>query len=180
MTSRTDGGVDDGNAVDAGDGDGPDGLGDTGVFAREFDALGRAVAIGVASGRVISVSFPESPPSDTGPDHPLLDRIGDYLAGDEDDFADVAVAITVPTDQREVLESIRNVPYGESIDLGRVAKLTAGLDHEDDDDLETVRAALAANPVPLVVPDHRVSGVGGATPGSLAERLRSIEGVRER
>ncbi|WP_435063148.1 methylated-DNA--[protein]-cysteine S-methyltransferase [Halobaculum sp. EA56] len=158
----------------------PDGgLGDTGVFARRFDALGRAVEVGTASGRVISVSFPESPPADADGDHPLLDRIGEYLAGAEDDFADVEVAITVPTDQRAVLDAVRNVPYGESIDLARVTKMTAGLDHEDDADLDTARTALRSNPVPIVIPDHRISGAPGATPGPVADRLRDIEGVRD-
>ncbi|GAA0192321.1 MGMT family protein [Halobaculum roseum] len=154
------------------------GPGDTGVFGRRFDAIDRAVELGTASGRLISVSFPETLPSDADGEHALLDRIGEYLAGTEDDFADVEVAITVPTDQRSVLESVRNVPYGESVDLARVAKMTAGLDHEDEADLQTAREALRANPIPIVVPDHRVRDVGGATPEAVAARLREIEGVR--
>jgi methylated-DNA-[protein]-cysteine S-methyltransferase len=44
-----------------------------------------------------------------------------------------------------------------------------------DDDAGTVRSALRENPVPLFVPDHRVSEPG-ATPADVAERLREIEG----
>ncbi|QZP37391.1 MGMT family protein [Halobaculum magnesiiphilum] len=154
------------------------GPGDTGVFGRRFDAIDRAVELGTASGRLISVSFPETLPSDADGDHPLLDRIGEYLAGAEDDFADVEVAITVPTDRRSVLESVRNVPYGESVDLARVVKMTADLDHEDEADLEAAREALRANPIPIVIPDHRVRDVGGATPGAVAARLREIEGIQ--
>lgn len=162
------------------DAGGPAGPGDTGVFARAFDRLGRAVQIGTASGRLVSVSFPESPPTDADPDHPLLDRIGAYLDGEPDDFADVAVAITVPTDRREVLESVRNVPHGETVDLERVVKMTAGLDHDDEGDRTTARDALRANPLPLVIPDHRVRGAPGATPSDVAERLREIEGASGR
>jgi len=158
----------------------PGDLGDTGVFGRANDALGRPIEIGTASGRLISVSFPESPSGDADGDHPLLDRLADYLDGDADDFADVEVAITVPTEQRGVLEATRNVPHGESVDLARVVKMTPDLDHEDDADLETARNALRTNPIPVVVPDHRVAGVSGATPGPVAERLRGIEDVRER
>jgi len=154
------------------------GPGDTGVFGRRFDAIDRAVELGTASGRLISVSFPETPPEDADGDHPLLDRIHEYLDGAEDDFADVEVAITVPTNQRSVLESVRNVPYGESVDLERVVKMTAGLDHEEDDDLRTAREALRANPVPIVVPDHRVRNAAGSTPEAVAARLREIEGIR--
>ncbi|MFC6725777.1 methylated-DNA--[protein]-cysteine S-methyltransferase, partial [Halobium palmae] len=35
---------------------------DAGIYAREFDRLGRVVQIGVAGGRVIDVAFPESVP----------------------------------------------------------------------------------------------------------------------
>jgi len=144
-----------------------------GLYARESSTLGRAVQIGVASGRVISVSFPETPPTDADADHPLLDRVFDYLDGAEDHFDDVTVALTVPTEQRTVLEAVRNVPYGETVDVTRLARL-AGLDDEDGDDLETVRTALRANPVPLFIPDHRISGPG-ATPAAVAERLRDLE-----
>jgi methylated-DNA-[protein]-cysteine S-methyltransferase len=144
-----------------------------GIYARESPQLGRAVQIGVAGDRVISVSFPEAVPDDAGPDHPLLDRIFDYLDGAADHFDDVTVALTVPTDQRTVLDAVRNVPYGETVDVARVARL-AGLDDEDEDDLNAVREALRANPVPLFIPDHRVSGAG-ATPAEVAERLRDLE-----
>jgi methylated-DNA-[protein]-cysteine S-methyltransferase len=144
-----------------------------GIYARESPVLGRAVQIGVAADRVISVSFPEAVPADAGSDHPLLDRVFDYLDGAKDHFDDVTVALTVPTDQRTVLEAVRNVPYGETVTVARVARL-AGLNDEDEDDLDTVRGALRANPVPLFIPDHRVSGPG-ATPPTVAERLREVE-----
>ncbi|MFC7068018.1 methylated-DNA--[protein]-cysteine S-methyltransferase [Halobaculum lipolyticum] len=166
--------LDDGTATPGGEGGGP---GETGVFARRVDGLDRAIEIGTASGRLISVSFPETVPDDADGDHPVLDRIADYLAGAEDDFADVAVAITVPTAHREVLESLRNVPYGDAADVELLVRMTAGLDHEDDADLDTARAALRANPLPVVIPDHRVRDAAGATPESVAARLREIEGI---
>jgi len=154
------------------------GVGDTGVFGREYDAIDRPVELGTASGRLISVTFPETLSADAAADHALLDRIQEYLDGAEDDFADVEIALTVPTEQRTVLESVRNVPYGESVDLARIAKLTSGLDHEDEADLRVAREALRANPLPIVVPDHRVRDAAGATPEGTAARLREIEGFR--
>lgn len=154
------------------------GVGDTGVFGREYDAIDRAVELGTASGRLISVTLPETLSADAAADHALLDRLQEYLDGAEDDFADVEIALTVPTDQRSVLESVRNVPYGESVDLARIARMTAGLDHEEEADLRVAREALRANPLPIVVPDHRVRDAAGATPEETAARLREIEGVR--
>jgi methylated-DNA-[protein]-cysteine S-methyltransferase len=147
---------------------------DAGIYAREFEPLGRAVELGVASGKVVGVSFPESAPADAEDDHPLLDRIDEYLAGSADHFDDVPVALTVPTDQRRVLEAVRKLPHGETVRRSRVATL-AGLDGDDDEDLRLVEEALRGNPVPLFVPDHRVEGVRGATPSAVAEALRRLE-----
>ncbi|MFB6252211.1 MAG: MGMT family protein [Halobellus sp.] len=147
---------------------------DVGVFARDSDRLTHAVEIGIASGRVISVSFPETPPADAEADHPLLDRVFAYLAGENDHFNDVDVALTVPTDQRSVLEATRNVPHGETVSLDRVVRM-AGLDSDESADLDAARTALSGNPVPLFVPDHRVRNAPGGPPASVAERLREIE-----
>jgi methylated-DNA-[protein]-cysteine S-methyltransferase len=147
---------------------------DAGIYAREFEPLGRAVEIGVASGKVVGVSFPETTPADAAYDHPLLDRIDDYLAGASDHFDDVPVALTVPTDRRRVLEAVRKLPYGETVRRSRVANL-AGLDGDDDGDRRLVDDALRENPVPLFVPDHRVEGKRGATPADIAEALRRLE-----
>jgi methylated-DNA-[protein]-cysteine S-methyltransferase len=146
---------------------------DSGIYAREFDRLDTAVQVGLASGRVISVSFPDSVPGDADTDHALLDRIEAYLAGEADQFDDVTVALTVPTETRRVLDAVRKIPYGERISLNRLVRL-AGFDDEDASDVETVESALGSNPVPLFVPDHRVTGPG-ATPDAVASRLRAVE-----
>ena len=145
-----------------------------GVFAREFEPLGRAIEIGVASGSVISVSFPGTPGADADPEHPLFDRIDAYLGGRSDHFDDVEIALTVPTDHRQVLAATRNVPYGETVSLDRVVRM-AGLDPDDDDARETTRTALAGNPIPLFVPAHRVRDAPGGAPAEVADRLRAIE-----
>lgn len=132
----------------------------------------------MAGGRVVSVDFPETVPEDAEAngeaDPPVLDRLFEYLDGAEDQFTDIEVALTVPTDHRDVLTATRNVPYGETVDADRIARI-AGLDDDDVDDLSTVRDALADNPVPIFVPDHRVSGVSGATPAAVERRLRALE-----
>lgn len=151
---------------------------DAGIYAREFDVIDRYIQIGVASSKVLRVTFPETPEEGALSEHPLLDRLEAYLtAREEDGFDDVQVALTVPTDQRRVLESVRDVPFGKSIDMDALTRMTSGLSHEDDADLETVRTALRENPAPIFVPDHRIVNASGATPPEVAERLRSIEGL---
>ena len=150
---------------------------DAGIYARESELLDCWVQLGVAQGRVISVSFPSSPEADASDDHDLLDRIEAYLEGVEESFTDVTVALTVPTDQRGVLETVRGIPYGTEIGVEKVAAMTAGLDPESDDDLRLVRTALADNPVPLLVPDHRVRDGPSAAPAAVESKLRAVEGL---
>jgi len=172
--------------------------GTSGVFARHFEEIGRAVEVGFAGGRVIAVSFPAETPADAEADHGLLDRIGAYLQGEPadegvstgdsagggvgpatrgaDPFDDVQIGLTVPTDQRRVLDALRSVPSGESVSVSRLAR-SAGYDDNDADDLDTVTRALSENPIPLLLPDHRVQGGPHATPGEVRDVLRRVERV---
>jgi methylated-DNA-[protein]-cysteine S-methyltransferase len=147
---------------------------DAGIYARESETLGRVVQLAVASGQVLDVSFPVEAPGDAEPEQPLLDRIFAYLEGAEDEFADVETAITVPTAQRAVLDAVTQIPYGETGTSRQVAHM-ANLDPDDEEDAETVRTALRNNPVPILVPDHRVTDASGATPDDVATTLRTIE-----
>jgi len=146
-----------------------------GIYAREAPSLEAVVQVGYASGTVISVSFPASMPDDAEAEHALLDRIDAYLEGSEESFRDVAVALSVATDRSEVLETVRGIPYGEEVDVAQLARMTPGLDAEDDDDLRAVREALADNPAPLIVPDHRVRDGPGAAPAGVEQTLRHLE-----
>ena len=145
---------------------------DTGIYAREINELERVVRIGIASGRVISLSVPETIPEGPTGSHDLFDRIEQYVAGEPDEFEDVPIALTVPTDQRAVLEEVREIPYGETSDTATLTRRTPGLAEEDED---AVRAALESNPVPILIPDHRIVDGPSALPVDLARRLRSIE-----
>lgn len=149
-----------------------------GIYARFSPYLDRYVQIGVAGGKVVHLSFPDDPDENAESEHEMLDRIDDYLTGTvEDDFDDVQIALTVPTEHRAVLETVRKIPYGKGMSVDRIARLTAGLDAEEGEDLETVRTALAENPVPLLLPDHRVRDGPSAAPPSVEQRLRSLEEI---
>lgn len=149
---------------------------EAGIYAREVAYLDCYVQCGTAQGRVISLSFP-STPDDHETDHELLDRIEAYLEGDPDDFTDVEIALTVPTDQRSILEQVREIPYGEEVGCERLARMTPGLDVDTDDAARTVREALAGNPVPLLIPDHRVRNGPSAAPARIEQKLRAVEGL---
>lgn len=145
-----------------------------GIYAREFAQLGTVIQLGVASGQLISVSFPAELPADAATEHEIFSQIEAFLDGDRLALTEIEIALTVPTDQRQVLDALQSVPAGNTVSVSRLAKL-AGLDEESDDDLETIREAVRSNPLPLVIPDHRVHGVTGATPPAVATKLEQIE-----
>lgn len=148
-----------------------------GIYAREFDQLDRYVQVGVAQGKVISVDFPHEPAADAESEHELLDRIEAYLDGEPDDFDDVEVAMTMPTDQRAVLEKVRTIPYGEEGSVEQVALMVPDLDPDEEGTGAQIREALADNPVPLFIPSHRVADAPSGLPSEVEQRLRSLEGL---
>lgn len=148
-----------------------------GIYARRFDILDGWVQLGVAQGRIISVDVPGSEPADADDDHPLLDRIEGYLEGVREDFDDVTVALTVPTDQRAVLEKVRTIPYGEEASVEQLARMVPEMDPSDENVARDIRQALADNPVPIFVPTHRVRDGPSGLPPDVEQRLRSLEGL---
>lgn len=149
----------------------------SGIFAREFDDLDSIVQIGVANGRVISLSLPEEPEPNASTAHEYLDWIDGYLAGTERDVTDIEIGLTVPTDQRAVLELVREIPYGEELSIERVIARSRGLDPNEQRDWQTARIALAENPIPLLIPDHRVTDGPSSLPADIEDRFRRLEGL---
>jgi methylated-DNA-[protein]-cysteine S-methyltransferase len=149
---------------------------EAGIYARDSEFLDRYVQFGAAGEKIIQLSFPTVPDDDASADHELLDRIERYLNSEADDFRDVDVGLTVPTDQRSVLEAVREIPSGEQGSVEQVARM-AGLEPDDEDSQRTVREALAENPAPLLIPDHRVRDGPSGAPPEVEQKLRSIEGL---
>jgi len=147
-----------------------------GIYGRELRGFDRSLQLGIAQGRVLSVSFPPTVDVDAETEHDLLDRIEGYLSGEEDDFTDVTVALTVPTPQREILQMLRTVPYGDTVSMEQLLRMTPG-DHDPEAELSTVRNALAGNPAPILIPSHRVSDGPSALPDEIARAVRSVEGI---
>jgi len=102
-------------------------------------------------------------------------EIRDYLAGRRRTFA-VAVDLgAVPPFQRKALSGARKVPYGKTVTYGELAR-RVGRPRA----ARAVGQAMAHNPVPLVVPCHRVVASGGGLGGfggglDLKRRLLALE-----
>jgi methylated-DNA-[protein]-cysteine S-methyltransferase len=89
--------------------------------------------------------------------HPLGARLARFFAGERDDFLDVELDLDGATRfQRAVGETLRRIPYGETVSYGELAAL-AGYPNAQ-------RAAgtfCAHNRFPIVVPCHRVVAAEG-------------------
>lgn len=148
-----------------------------GIYARESGYLDRYVQVGIAQGRVISVDFPTAIEDNVQEDHELLDRIEAYLQGERDEFEEVEVAMTMPTTQRNVLDAVSKVPYGENATVEEVGLMTPGLEGDEEEKSRTIREALAANPVPIFIPTHRVRDGPSGMPPEVETKLRAVEGL---
>lgn len=95
--------------------------------------------------------------------NPVLDRaatqLAEYFAGQRRDF-DVPVAVRGTEFQRSVWEQLTELPFGDVISYGELGhatgRATAG---------RAVGGAVGANPVPIIVPCHRVLGSDGRVTG---------------
>ena len=121
--------------------------------------------LGVAAddGGVRAVRFDGAPPGRRG-EHPLLTaaaaQLDEYFAGGRTGFT-LPLAAAGGTDfDRAVWDAIAAIPYGETSTYGRIAALVG-----DADAARAVGIACNRNPLPIVVPCHRVVGAGNKLVG---------------
>lgn len=105
-----------------------------------------------------------------------------YFNGERIDFADVPLDLgrQEPLFAR-IYDLVRRLGYGETLTYGAVAKALG----EGPEVARDVGQAMARNPIPLIIPCHRVLAAGGriggfsAPGGSNAKaRMLEMEGVR--
>ncbi|MBW4054989.1 MAG: MGMT family protein [Proteobacteria bacterium] len=88
----------------------------------------------------------------------LLQR---YFTGDRIDFVDVPVILdALPPFCHRVLDVIRNISYGEICSYGQIASLCGSPRAA-----RAVGGALAVNPIPIIIPCHRVVASDGRLTG---------------
>jgi methylated-DNA-[protein]-cysteine S-methyltransferase len=116
----------------------------------------------------------------------MVQLVGDirrYLAGARVDFTAVPVDFEgIDPYRRMLYEAMRAIGYGVTTTYGALAKSLGATDWEG---ARNVGAAMGKNPVPLVIPCHRVLAAGNRIGGFSAyggaktkEMLLALEGVR--
>ena len=103
-------------------------------------------------------------------------RIAAFLAGAQDDFADLALDMAdAGAFEREVYRETRAIPAGSTATYGAIAERLG-----DPAQARAVGQALGRNPWPIIVPCHRVTGADGkmggfSAPGGRATKLKLLE-----
>ena len=88
-----------------------------------------------------------------------------YFGGGVPDF-EPAYRIEKLTDfQEEVQAIMREIPYGETITYGDIAREIAAKRGVSRMSAQAVGGAVGANPICIIVPCHRVMGAGGKVTG---------------
>jgi methylated-DNA-[protein]-cysteine S-methyltransferase len=105
----------------------------------------------------------------------LTELARDYFNGKKADFASISCAMPPGTTlSGRVLAACRRIPYGQTRSYGSIAEELGAPDAA-----RAVAAALGKNPIPLVVPCHRVVYADGrpggfSSPGGVDLKLKML------
>lgn len=96
----------------------------------------------------------------------LAARIAAYSEGARDSFRDITLDLDgVPEMNRRIYRHIRELEWGETTTYGAIARWLGDVAMS-----RAVGAAMGANPIPLIVPCHRVLAADGRTGGFSSPR----------
>jgi methylated-DNA-[protein]-cysteine S-methyltransferase len=131
--------------------------------------------------RLLSRGAPAEPGEPPAPVQAAIDALTRYAAGERVDFAGVAVDLGEADDLRQALYArMRLLGYGETVTYGGLAEAVGrpGMARE-------VGEAMGRNPVPIIVPCHRVLAAGGrmggfSAPGGVFTKRRLLDLERAR
>jgi len=126
--------------------------------------------------QLIMEDFPGAT-ADPTPFVDLPQRLRRYLEGQQVSFDDELDLNGASTFRRAVWEATRTIPYGQTRSYGWVARQIG-----KPMALRAVGQALAKNPLPIVVPCHRVIGKNGSLTGfagglDMKKRLLELEAL---
>lgn len=122
------------------------------------------IGLTVVSEAVVGVSFGEASAPTGPPASPTLAeaarQIGAYFAGGRIAF-DLPSAVTRGSEfERAVWSAIASIPYGETLSYGAIARSVG-----EPGGAQAVGLACNRNPLPIIVPCHRVIGSDGKLVG---------------
>lgn len=107
----------------------------------------------------------------------IFSQIGEYFGRQRKEF-DLPLELIGTEFQKKVWNELIKIPYGETISYGELAKWMG-----DKNLMRAVAAANGANPIPIIIPCHRVIGADGSLTGyggglDVKQKLLELEGSR--
>lgn len=132
-------------------------------YAYTPTPVGDLLVVGSEEG-LLRIEFPPAAapagvPRDERRLAPVLRQIDEYFAGSRREF-DVPLAPRGTAFQLEVWRALQRIPYGETRSYAEIAR-SIGRPAAT----RAVGAANGANPIPIIIPCHRVIGSNGALTG---------------
>jgi len=132
---------------------------------RRFESVGQPSLVVVASDLgILAIDLRNT--EQAGPQSPsnkflkqAIDQLRAYFAGELKEF-DLPLDMQGTEFQKRVWQELLNIPYGETRSYSFVATAIGAPKA-----VRAVGAANGANPIPIVVPCHRVIGAGGSLTG---------------
>lgn len=140
------------------------------VISRLDSPIGELTLVASEVG-LTHVLFPDQTPADVGvpddadevPDHPTLaaaaDQLGEYFAGTRRTF-DLPLDLRGTDFQVEAWRALADVPYGETRSYAEQAEAIGRPGA-----FRAVGAANGRNPIPVILPCHRIVGADGSLTG---------------
>ncbi|HSV15141.1 MAG TPA: methylated-DNA--[protein]-cysteine S-methyltransferase [Tepidisphaeraceae bacterium] len=127
--------------------------------------------------RLTAATSPSAAPPEVAD---VIDRVRAHLSGEPQDFDLVPVELNGVSDfERQVYRVTREIAAGRTMTYGEIAR---AVNHSGA--ARVVGQALGRNPIPLIIPCHRVLAAGGksggfSAPGGRATKakLLALEGV---
>ena len=118
-------------------------------------------------GRLVELHFDKQskigkPPEHRPPtvnDSPVADQLAEYFSGKRTTF-DLKLGLRGTPFQLDVWQALRDIPYGDTISYAELARRIG-----KPNAVRAVGAANGANPIPVIIPCHRVIGSNGTLTG---------------
>jgi methylated-DNA-[protein]-cysteine S-methyltransferase len=125
------------------------------------------LSLSASAARLVSLQFPERGSARRGADRDpaafaeAIAQLDQYFIGLRRAF-ELELELTGTQFQRRVWHQLQQIPYGTTVSYTQVAHRIGRPDR-----VAAVASAIAATPVPIVIPCHRVVGSNGALRGYL-------------
>ncbi|MBM6798030.1 methylated-DNA--[protein]-cysteine S-methyltransferase [Coprobacillus cateniformis] len=105
-----------------------------------------------------------------------------YFQGEKLSIKDLPLAPRGTPFRQEVWQILCEIPYGEVITYGEVAKKMAERHHKQTMSAQAIGGAVGHNPISIIIPCHRVVGTNGSLTGYAGGidkkiKLLELEGV---